>query len=214
MRGALGYYFGFLQKGNHMSPLHQARKRAFRRLAWSLTALFHGVFPELDDLGKPWPAGSLDEARAGSALADGYRAVLYVLKGDLDYIYKSLGLPNSGATEPCAWCPCNLTTLPWWDMRLCLTLQNHLYTAATVLINMCVLFSLPGTSLMCISPDWTHDKNLGTDMYFYGSVMHILVYQVLTGTPASNLERITAQIKAAYKAAGISVRFQNLTLSA
>jgi hypothetical protein len=68
------------------------RKRAWKRSCWSLTALYHGKWPMNDDLGRPWPPGSEDAQRAGLDLAGGFRAILYVIKGDLDYLAKSLGL--------------------------------------------------------------------------------------------------------------------------
>ena len=150
--------------------------------------------------------------RAGNPLANGFRAILYVLKGDLDYLQKSLGLPAHNATEPCSWCPCNISSLPWWEMRLWLQLDRYLYTAANILPHMCALFRVPGVSLVTLAPDWQHDKNMGTDMYFYGTVLHMLCYRILGDTPARNLEKVTADIKEAYQELGIPVRFQNLTL--
>ena len=56
-------------------------------------------------------------------------------------------------------------------------------------------------------------KNLGTDQYFYGSVLWLLVFQVLPSSPANNMALIQEEVKAEYQALGVQVRFQNLRLS-
>ena len=54
---------------------------------------------------------------------------------------------------------------------------------------------------------------MGTDMYFYGSVLAILVRTILPGPAEDNLEQVWLEIKAAYKDMRISSQFQNMKLS-
>ena len=191
------------------------RKRAFKRMKWSFQACYEGIWPMKDDLGKKWPEGSEDAKRAGTHLAGGKRGVLYILTGDLDYDAKSLGLPSYNSASPCFSCPCNLTTMPWYELRVgSAEWINHCYDATVFLEGLCSLFSLPFISLVSVAHDWQHDKkNLGTDQYFYGSVLWLLVFQVLPSSPANNMALIQEEAKAEYQALGVQVRFQNLRLS-
>ena len=56
-----------------------------------------------------WPTHTVDgdvigDERAGSCLASGYVATLWLPTGDLDYVKKTLGLEHSGSLTPCAKC--------------------------------------------------------------------------------------------------------------
>lgn len=181
------------------------RKRVWKRLLWSFTALFHGCWPATDDLASTLQAGSRQ-------LAGGFRGILYVINGDLDYLDKALFLPSCNSANMCCWCPANLTNIPWWELKPGSTWMAQLYTALTVLAGVCAIFQVPGVSLMTVAPDWMHNKHLGTDMYFYGSVLWLLCYVLLEGTPEANMDIVLEDIKAEYRKQGIACRFQNITL--
>ena len=55
------------------------------------------------------------------------------------------------------------------------------------------LFDLPGVSVLSYYPDWLHDKNLGSDQYTYGAILHVLCYEVMSGSPEENCKQITAE---------------------
>ena len=62
-----------------------------------------GVWPEADAFGKlyrDFAPLSADAARAGSLLAGGYGACLFVIRGDLDYFANSLGLRHHTSLKP------------------------------------------------------------------------------------------------------------------
>ena len=185
-------------------------------MKWSFQALYDGVHPMQDDLGRPWPEGSREERLAGSQLAGGKRGILYYLTGDLDYDAKALGLPDVHSRSPCFGCPCNLTDMPWFELRRTFAeWMNHCYTPSTKLPGLCALFDLDFVSLASICPDWLHDKNLGTDQYFYGSVLWLLVYTLFP--PGTNAETAMAQVEQeivdAYDEMGEQMRFENIKLS-
>ena len=75
-------------------------------LVWSLQALEKGEWPTHDKNGAP-----IDGPRG--ALAGGYYATMWTLKGDLDYYAKNLHLENSGSHTPCMLCEANTTDTPW-----------------------------------------------------------------------------------------------------
>eukprot|EP00959_Pyramimonas_sp_CCMP1952_P229116 4790858-Pyramimonas_sp.AAC.1 len=76
-----------------------SKREFWKRLLESFLALFDGV----------WPQGS---SKQGEPLAGGYRACLWMLKGDLKYWNEDLDLPSHSADVPCALCPANSSTLP------------------------------------------------------------------------------------------------------
>ena len=80
---------------------------------WSLASAYYGVHPEKDPYGRAFTEEDGDwYRRAGSALASGYRLVLWTVKCDLDYVAKGFGLPSHNANK-CHLCDCNDTGRPW-----------------------------------------------------------------------------------------------------
>ena len=91
----------------------------WKALAWSFGAMFEGVHPVRDHRGQPWPRGSYGGERAGRPLSrDGYFCVVHRVVGDLDWLYKRLGLRLApAANEPCAWCACSRSDKPFLDVQ-------------------------------------------------------------------------------------------------
>ena len=66
----------------------------FKIIQWSFQALFEGVWPSVDWVGRRLDPLSPAGRRAGAPLAGGHFAVLLPLSGDLDYYSKYLNLPK------------------------------------------------------------------------------------------------------------------------
>ena len=60
--------------------------RFWKLLVWSLTALYEGVWPTVDMEGV-----AINSIEVGKPLAGGYRAILFLLKGDLEYLSNARG---------------------------------------------------------------------------------------------------------------------------
>ena len=117
-------------------------------LAWSLHYAFLGVWPTCDPCGRHWPRGTRHAQRAGKPLAAGHRAVVTLLKGDLDYFLKSLALPFATSLEPCSLCSCNSSDRHWTDFNPSNDwLQNMEPKAST-----CPLFSRSYLSTWQVAP--------------------------------------------------------------
>eukprot|EP00969_Alexandrium_andersonii_P143943 6365055-Alexandrium_andersonii.AAC.1 len=86
-------------------------------MAWSVCALWAGLWPAQDAHGRPWPAGSLDARRANAPLAGGWPAALWAIKGDLERLWLGLGLEGFSTLIPCPRCRCNCPDVPWTDFR-------------------------------------------------------------------------------------------------
>ena len=99
---------------------HLAKKKGFgstwpsfwKQLCKSLQALWAGVWPDttMDGQEHPW---------AGQPLAGGFYAVVYVTRGDLDWMAAHFQLRHSGSSRPCALCGCTNAgpedAQPWTD---------------------------------------------------------------------------------------------------
>ena len=92
--------------------------------------------------------------KAGSLLADGWRAALWLVKADQDMKREALALPNIGSAEPCCNCNANQSTVPWYDFRpeaLWMS-QCHTVTSwATSKYNTARLYKLKGVSCHSIA---------------------------------------------------------------
>ena len=125
--------------------------------------------------------------------------------GDLDYWTKTLELPNSNSNHPCALCPANITTHPWWDFRPNAAWLHAIYKQVETT---CGLFLCPGVSVLSLYPDWMHVKHLGIDKVLLGSVLWILVNMILPGDDASaKLTVIWSDIMRIYKEDNVSCRY-------
>ena len=119
--------------------------------------------------------------------------VLWLLFGDLEEIAKAWSLNNSGSVCPCALCRCNQSTIPWTDGRAGAlwrpTIWNPLSWFAARL-NRRILFTLPGVTVLCVTPDMLHILHLGCYQYIFGSVLMFLTHHVMEGTPENNLRQV------------------------
>ncbi len=195
----------FIYKSLAVSSLGRDTFATFwKRLCWSLLWLWRGLWPDVDPDGNSWARGTTDHKRAGTPLAGGWYATLWSLRGDLEYFATTLGLPHPSSLQPCILCKATTTTLPWSDFR-----QNTAPWLATVWDRTAweldhperhPVFHLPGVSILSVCPDFLHTKHLGTDCYFYGSVLKFMSHHLLPGTPEENLGTIWQQVKQFYQA--------------
>ena len=82
--------------------LDQTWPKAWRILCWSLTALASGKWPLKDWNNKDFvDEGSIDFMDRGRPLADGFGAIVFVLRSDLELLSNHFHL-NSLANHPCA----------------------------------------------------------------------------------------------------------------
>lgn len=175
---------------------HDTLTTCYKKLTWSFTCLWEGKWPTHD-----WNGSPIRDARAGTDLAGGYFASVWVLLGDLDYLAKDLRLPNCNSNEPCCLCPANSTNIPWYDFRPTARWLTCIYTEIAWRASgfaTCEIFNIPGVSQYSCYPDWMHAKHLGTDKVLFGSVLWLLVNFVLLGEPEENLSVVWGQIQEYY----------------
>ena len=180
-------------------------------LKWSLEIMQTGLWPLLDWRGQPL-RGTDDRRRAGSPLAGSatsyFVCVLVGIRSDLDFDVKELHLPDFRRSL-CAFCPAtpihgpncinefreNVAT---W-MGACYNIADWPLRDTTTV----ALFKIPGVSILTKMPDFMHSKHLGTDMYFYASVLWMLCYQLLGNSALTNLETVWTELQRFAKRNGI-----------
>lgn len=145
---------------------------------------------------------SAEGMKSDKNLANGYFGMLFALVGDLDYFAKYLGMPRwSLSSGPCALCRCARDGAnSWLDCRLQAGWIGTTWTARSWLQwpakSQCKIFMAPGVSICTLALDWMHCKYLGSDMYLYGSILYLLVFQILKGaSPLSNLNQCGVYIR-------------------
>ena len=178
-------------------------------MKWSFEAAYEGRFPTHDHNGHPYIAGTTLGDLAGTPLAplpDGtfLRAMLFGNKQDLDFLAKDMGLRNHSAAIPCNWCPCTKYphNVPWYDFRSDADWVRLAFDKASYALARggegYPLMSLSWMNCWGVWPDKMHVKHLGCDKYLGGSVLWLLTFEILDGSPDENVAFIWSEIKAFY----------------
>ena len=147
----------------------------------------------------------MEGRRANTWLANGWKAVLWALVGDLDYFVAMLGTPNYALVSgPCMHCRCKgVGDFTWSDFRPEANWRATRWDPEEWRNwdqrTKCELLTLPGASCWTIAYDWVHVKYLGVDQYIFGSVLCVLVTMVMDGEKEQNLARCWDFLKNYFK---------------
>ena len=76
-------------------------------IAWSLLILQGGKFPQLDSQGRRFDEGTDSFLKKGQMFAGGLIGIVFVVRGDLDWLANSLRLEHTASRFPCPWCEGN-----------------------------------------------------------------------------------------------------------
>ena len=113
------FAFGHLVKKEGFA---QTWRTFWRKLCLSLQALSAGVWPTHTMEGEP-------EGRSGEELAGGFWGVIYVQRGDLEFMTKHFALNNVMSVQPCALCRASNRGVPgeiqWTDVNWPPTWADH-----------------------------------------------------------------------------------------
>ena len=190
-------------------------------LNWSLHWLYEGLWPRVDLHGNRWPPSSSEAMMAGQPLAQGLRCAVWSIKGDLDFFAKTLKLQHYNSNSMCDLCPANrgpdrsmmynnFSSDAAWMTRLRSTAEwKALYPGGTPH----PIFTLVGVNHHSLEPDELHLMYLGTVQYFLGSVLYLLVFRLMSGTPESNMSSIWVHVSNIYRAHSVANQYSTLTIS-
>jgi len=195
----------------------------WRVLMWSLWWLFQGVFPDSDHTGKRFAATSADGQAAGHPLAGGYFGVLLTIKGDMKFFHECLGMAAATAEEPCDHCPCHKkidgdADYQVFNFAINAKWKSKLFTASAWRArcpNRHVLFMDPWSFLSqhnC-EPDILHIVYLGVFQTIIGSLIWLLVYRCIAGSPTANMAQLWEHILEYYSTFKVSCQFSSIVMS-
>ena len=112
-----GYWSHLLAKSKTDAG-QDTEANVWKLILWDIYVLWSGVHPHRDWEGNDWPLGSTEHAVAGAPLANGFMALPWILKGDLEYVANVLGLEHrSHGERPCMACKVDRDRHPWTDHR-------------------------------------------------------------------------------------------------
>ena len=175
----------------------------------SFQAAYDGQFPDHED-------------RGGEDLAGGFFLVIWSLKGDLDYFAKGLLLRHYAANSFCEYCPAHsdLNDPPMlWnnfnddDARWKVSLFDKEAWRGNHTILHPVFQQFAFLSQHNVEPDELHIMYLGTVQHIVGSILWLLCYRSLPGTPEENVVRVFKCICDYYTATNTATQYSNLGLS-
>jgi len=187
-------------------------------LSWSLWWLYLGRWPTHDHKGLPYSEGSVEYRLATETywLAAGFFGMIWGLQGDLDFFYKGYRLENhTTSANPCLLCPANLHTCPWRDFRPTAAWLLSIYTAHTWRATHANLLPIFGrlVNVESILPDYMHVRYLGTDQYFYGSVLTLLVFHIMGGDPVQNMAVLFQFFEGWWQDKGVTGHYKLITVN-
>ena len=157
---------------------------------------------------------------AGTPLAGGLFAVIYSLKGDLDYFAKCLKLRHYNRNEMCDFGCCTRVGVRgmlynnfapdcmWKTMGF----DELTWRANYIGKFLHWLFNLPGVCHYMLEPDELHVIHLGCMQYCIGSVLWLLCYIIMLDEPESNMHACWLIICEYYRTFGSKCQYTNLGL--
>ena len=173
-----------------------------KKLAWSFYWMMVGKWPTRGEDDKPITINRRGNP-PGSDLAGGYYAALWLIRGDLEHMYKAYNLAYYGSGSPCCCCDCNSSDRPWTDGRLKQAAwMKTIWTNATFAARhpeVNHLLKMPGVGIEAFRPDYMHTLHLGVYQYVFGSVLILLTHFIMPRSRDKNLNAVWDAIKEYYK---------------
>ncbi len=190
-------------------------------ITWSFESLQEGKWPSKDWKGVLYDSSSEEGMKAGTELADGKAFYIWFVKGDLDWLVKGLWLRHYNADELCDFCPAtiqapdpgmkamNFARGSQWKSRL--RTPREWRNSARVLHFLFVKFEY--LSIWNVECDDLHIKYQGVWPLVLGSILYVIVYQLLDRSPVENMNWLCAQIIDEYHSCKVKVQLHKVELS-
>ena len=165
-------------------------------------------------MGEPWQEGSEAERLAGTHFGDTYKALLWILVGDLDWFGNYLHVkPHVNSRTPCWICQANDSTIPWTDFGDDAAWRTS-WHPPHVQVSDVAFFRLPGVTGANLCIDVLHTMCLGVSAHAVGSVVADLIERRVPGTTmAQRLDILWDRIRDFYVQFGSTNRLNNLSMT-
>jgi len=218
----LYYIWGCYTQAMSKNPLQNTKKVFLRIFNWSIYWLWLGRWPTHDWRGVEYTEGTLAWKLAHETkwLAGGHFGMFFCFIGDLDWQTKWWELENyDSTTRPCYYCPATLGHPNWRDFKSTAAWVALCYTQASWAAahpDRLSTLSLEFISIYTLCTDWMHIKYLGSDQYFYGSILYYMVTMMMSSldTPEHNMSTVMGLLRAAWRDTGVdsSLTFHTITI--
>ena len=150
-------------------------------LLWDFEALWKGLHPSTDAMGTPWPQGSHEAMVALQPLAGNFFAAPWLLKADLDWLAKLMGLNHWGCNEdPCMFCKADRREQPFSDFTPTAAWKGTVWNSQQWKEQhpgRHKFFTFRGCGIHSVSCDLLHIVSLGVVHHIAGNVLKVLVWQ-------------------------------------
>ena len=184
--------------------------------------MYRGIHPDRDWDGNEWPAGSSQRflGESKQKLADDMFWVAWGMQQDLDFSLKCYEMKSYNANDPCDFCPCSkLSADPKMKPTYFgkdATWMKLLYTPKEwrrLNPNMMELFKVFAfLSSQNLEPDEMHILYLGLWQYHAGYILWLLVYRLMPGTPAENMNNLWSEILLEYQSMAPTKQYTSIVL--
>ena len=178
------------------TPATDTMGKVWNVILWCLRILESGVFPNVDWAERPYLPGTWEHSQAGLPFAGGYWFPLWLIKGDMEWMANSLGLPHWQSAKPCAWCQCSrepdngvFNFFPAAQWRRSLWLNARAWKRSQAKLH--PIFQLDNVSLFSIGLDMLHTVDLGVVQHAAGSVLMYMVTSDILPCDANMSARIS-----------------------
>jgi hypothetical protein len=215
------------------ASLPLTKQEMWKPLVHSFRAMYSGVWPEQDPTGQDYPRVSenFTRGRGRERLAGGYKIVLWVNKGDMDFNINHYEQPGHWQSDhPCPSCPCERydnSPMRWNDFSpqarwmtnvfICMTqyaAHCHRLGKSVHLIFKPLSEGGLGMHIMSQYKDALHVADLGVTQHICGNILwHLCYTDMLKGTPTENMAQVWGEISDLYWARGTSSQFSHMTLN-
>jgi len=177
----------------------------WKELDWGLYWAYLGMHPDRDSCNNKYTSGILFD-RALTPLAGGFRLIMWIVRADLDFIVKRFKQGNYRKGQ-CFTCGANTTDVPWTDCNDGPVWLPAVWNETTWKLQFPrrhrFFRHVPGAGVALYVADPLHVKYIGTDAYYNGSVLYLLIHVMLPGSVADNLAQVIEEMKQEYKTQGV-----------
>ena len=179
-------------------------KEIWKVIVWDFTFLSIGVHPTVDHLGKAWPSNSERANKAGQKLCPNSKlhGVIWVLAGDYEFMENEYGLSHHSSNNPCSWCACNKSDVPFNDFSASALWKDAIRTVAyhrSNPISQHLVLTIPGVVFDMFHLDVLHCLDLGISVHIFGNLFWDLCADQIPGTRQKALADLNKDIQEFYK---------------
>ena len=181
-----------------------------------------GKWPDKDHKGTRYARSSAEGQLAGSNLAGGFFTALWNVKGDLKFFHDGLGMKCVTGVDPCDYCDCHRITHGGDPDMHQLNFKRGAGWKRSLVSPRQWRDRFPNRHLLFLKLAWLSQHNcaadelhicyLGVYQVLLGSVLWLLCYRVMIGSPSDNIDVVWCMIKEFYSTHHVTSQYTSFSL--